>query len=271
MEGVGFAQRFLILRKEIDMRVDKSYISVSGIVDATQIRELSALVPGHTHKMGVSYIATPATIRDPGHMFPSNLIVHDPCIFNILHCVNQPGGWTPDVFIEAARRSIGCGIHALHLDMTWPSVKSVRIFRDLYPDIALIFQVGGGGMSVGKGDEVRLVNELYLYGKMVDVLLFDRWVAHGHPMMISTLRRFLGHVQRNLRTRLALVEELQEYSIDVVLSLFKDFPNLSLHLEGIRDVKKVSAGFLDIARIKEFLEKARPIIQRFTPDPKKAA
>ena len=241
----------------------KPYVSVCNVANAVQVLELLSVVPECTHKLGVSRVVTRENL-----VAASGVFRDDPHVFNILHCVDRTGGWNLYDLIEVAQLSAGCPVHAFHLDMTWPTLDVIKTFRDLYPDIALMFQVGGGGMSVAHGDEVRVVNALVPYSKMIDAVVFDRRVDHGRPMLMTTLRRFLGHTKRNLpHLRLAVVEELAENSVDVLSLFSKDFPDPCFHLEAGGCPTCGSTQLLNIEKAKAFLQQIFPVIQRFnTPD-----
>jgi hypothetical protein len=249
-----------------NMRLEKPYVSVGNVLNADQTLELVSIVPS-THQLGVSCVVTRKHALDAQHTFPQDLFVPGPRLFNIFHCKDQVGGWTLDDLIGVADQTTNGRVHALHLDMTWPKPEAIETFRGLYPDIVLMLQVGGNGMSVDKGDEVHVVDELARYGKMIDIVVFDRrtgqYLDPRRLMAVTTLRRFFGHIQRNLDIRLALVEELHEYSLDSVLSLFKDFPSLSLHIEAGGGKERKNNQPLDVEKVKKFFKEAFPVIKRY--------
>jgi len=106
----------------------------------------------------------------------ANIFVEHPRSFNTLHYADY-AGLTNLTDLNSAARWGGTNLHALQLDMVWPSEKLVKAFRDANPGVQVVLQVNTNALSMMDDKPQLVVQKLKQYGNSVDCALLDK--SHG--------------------------------------------------------------------------------------------
>jgi hypothetical protein len=168
--------------------------------------------------------------------------IDDPDVFNTVHYADlygpdgpRKGGEAPDVFknLERIVQYGGENLHAIQLDLTWPSSDELKKFKSEYPDIAIILQVGKFGIKEINGDPHVLVDRMREYGNSVDYILLDMSMGMGKGMDAEGLLPMLRTVRDQLpELGLAVAGGLGPDSVDLLEPIAAEFPDISIDAQG---------------------------------------
>ena len=168
--------------------------------------------------------------------------IDDPDVFNTVHYADlygPKGPWgaqeTPDVFknLELVVEHGGENLHAIQLDLTWPKPSELEKFKDKYPDITIILQVGKYAFAEADNNQQSVVERLREYGETVDFSLLDMSMGMGSGMEAGTLLPMLETIKSQLPDLgLAVAGGLGPESVNLLLPIAKEFPDISIDAQG---------------------------------------
>ncbi len=201
--------------------------------------------------------------------------IDDPDVFNTVHYADlygpdgpRKGGESPDVFknLERVVEYGGENLHAIQLDVTWPVSDELKKFKNKYPDIAIILQVGKFGIKEIDSDPHKLVDRMREYGDAVDYILLDMSMGMGKSMESEGLLPMLRTVRDQLPDLgLAVAGGLGPDSVDLLAPIAAEFPDISIDAQGNlkrKDAPRDDRGHLiatepvDLERTIEYIRKS---------------
>ena len=186
----------------------------------------------------------------------SYVFVLHPYVYNTLHYADYDGHTT----LNDLKRVVGYGgptMHSLQLDMIWPNVKLVTEFRNLYPNIEVILQVGSNALLQIEDNPQKFVMRLLEYSDTLDYVLLDKSMGQGKSMDANILYPFVNAiVSRGLNIGVAVAGGIGPHTLHLVLPLAVDFPFISIDTQGQQRNSGNSMDPINWARVREFIPKA---------------
>lgn len=162
----------------------------------------------------------------------SDIFVEHPRVFNTLHYADYDGVTISPDLIQASSYG-GKNLHALQLDMIWPSPALVENFRTVKPDIQIVLQLNSNALALMNDDPKRVVDKLRDYGESVNYALLDKSHGKGLGMDAKVLLPFLRAIAESLpRIGLAVAGGLGPQTMRLVEPVVKEFPNISIDAQG---------------------------------------
>jgi hypothetical protein len=199
----------------------------------------------------------------------------DPDVFNTVHYADlyspdgpRKGGDAPDVCenLELVVKYGGENLHAIQLDVTWPSADELKRFKEKHPDVAIILQVGKFGLAEVDGDPHAVVEKLREYGDSVDYTLLDTSMGMGKGMNAERLLPMLRTIRDQLpEMGLAVAGGLGPDSVDLLEPIAAEFPDISIDAEGNlkrEDTPRDERGHIlatepvDLGRTTDYIQKS---------------
>lgn len=166
----------------------------------------------------------------------------DPDVLNTIHVADlygPDGPWkaqeAPNVFknLDLCVKHGGEYLHAIQIDMTWPNSVDLKRFKEEYPNILIILQVGKYAIEDVQGDPEKVVNRLREYGNSIDHVLLDMSMGKGKGMEAGGLLPLLRVIQKELPDLgLAVAGGLGPDSMDQLAAIAKEFPEISYDAQG---------------------------------------
>jgi len=201
--------------------------------------------------------------------------IDDPDVFNTVHLADlygpngpRKGGEAPNVFenLELVVKYGGDNLHAIQLDITWPSSDELKRFKSKYPDIAIILQVGKFGLAEVDGDPHSVVERIREYGDSVDYILLDTSMGMGKGMNAEKLLPMLRTIRDQIpEIGLAVAGGLGPNSVDLLGPIAAEFPDISIDAEGnlkrenaARDERGhlIATEPVDLGRTTDYIQKS---------------
>ena len=162
----------------------------------------------------------------------AGVFIEHPAVFNTLHYADFDGA-TELEHLRLAANFGGANMHAIQLDMIWPSPDLVRSFREEFPHIAVVLQVNARALEQIDEDPEALVSRLKGYGSSIDFVLLDKSMGRGKGMDAGGLLPFAEAVDSSdLDIGLSTAGGLGPDSLHLVASLVERFPDSSIDAQG---------------------------------------
>jgi hypothetical protein len=222
--------------------------------------------------------SVPEEVRDSiREIFPSKEemaggFIDDPDVLNTVHYADLygPNGprkaeEAPDVLknLELVVRHGGENLHAIQLDLTWPSASELIQFKDKYPDVIIILQVGKYALAELEGDRQAVVERLRQYQDAIDYALLDMSMGMGTNMEADGLLPMLRLIKEQLPDLgLAVAGGLGPDSVALLEPIANEFPDISIDAQGNlkhKDAPRDEMGHLvatypaDLSRSTEYI------------------
>lgn len=201
--------------------------------------------------------------------------IDDPDVLNTIHYADlygPNGPWkaqaSPDVCknLELCVQYGGENLHAIQLDVTWPSPDEMKTFKEKNPNIVIILQVGKFAIRDAGGDPKEVVSRLREYEDSIDFALFDMSMGKGQGMEAEGLLPLLRLTKKELPyLGLAVAGGLGPDSMDLLEPIAQEFPGIAIDAQGrlkAADAKVDSEGHIvstvpvDLGRSKEYIKKS---------------
>ncbi|MCX6738075.1 MAG: hypothetical protein NTY11_01485 [Candidatus Parcubacteria bacterium] len=163
------------------------------------------------------------------------IFLDHPQVFNVLHYVDY-GRQIQSSCLAAAALYGGEHLHAIQLEMIWPSPAMIAEFLQEYPGIEVILQVNAQALKDVGNDPAGLVQRLRRYQRLVSVILLDKDMGREEGVDAEGLVPFTRAVASSgLGFNLAVVSGLNPGAHRFIEPLMREFPSMSL--EAFCDLK----------------------------------
>lgn len=197
----------------------------------------------------------------------------DPDVFNTIHYADLYGPKPGQNVFENLEKVVKYGgehLHAIQVDVTWPSPDEMKRFKEKNPNIAIILQVGKFALKDVNGDTQEVANRLREYGDSIDYALLDMSMGKGQGMEAGGLLPLLRVIRKELPgLGLAVAGGLGPDSIEPLEPIAKEFPDVSIDAQGnvkMHDAPKDALGHMlathpaDLGRSKKYIKKSCDIL-----------
>ena len=151
---------------------------------------------------------------------------------NTLHFAD---GTSTDVLRNLIKAVQFCGseLNAIQLDMTWPEVDDIKIFRMAYPATNIILQVNDKAFKQIDENVHDLLKKLDEYETSIDYVLLDKSAGKGIGLDADYLRPFVDALYKHKPDlRVAVAGGLGPETLHLVEPLIKDYPSLSIDAQS---------------------------------------
>lgn len=223
----------------------KPYIGVTGFVDQREVNRAVDLFPvrgdtidrllmvgvlvssktlaGKTNKYPVRYPAVGSVVL----VFPDTTAP----TLNLIHfSSDNPRTLMRDLDTLVALG--GSSLHGFQLNIAWPSVRDIKMFRAAFPALRLVLQIGGAALAAVEHSPTRLCIRLSPYEGLIDDVLIDASGGRGISFAESEVRPYIQVLTEKTRFGLGVAGGLCHKTVGKLASLLRDYPQLSLDAES---------------------------------------
>src|SRR3989339_2115731 len=196
------------------------FVSITDFMDQLQVRRMlqvfSELKFFGPRNLGIGIMTSFAVINNLETRYSSafpkpnkfaSIFLDSPHAFNVIHYVDyhQVGGTNLEENLRRLARLGGKNLHAIQLDMIWPSPTEIGMFRATHPKIQIIVQIGRQALELVDRQPARLVEKVLGYqSQALDAVLVDMSMGEGLPMNWQKLLPYLQAL-REARPSLGLI------------------------------------------------------------------
>lgn len=153
-------------------------------------------------------------------------------LLNVIHYADYEG---IDIFQSLKQVHIlgGENLHAIQLDMIWPSPEEIKKFRRDESEVGIILQVNRKCLELNGYDDLELLRKLKEYGSSIDVVLLDMSAGKGIPMEPAILLPRIEMLSEQLpKLDIAVAGGLGPKTINLVEPIWKNYPEVSIDAQG---------------------------------------
>ncbi|HEY1041192.1 MAG TPA: hypothetical protein VGE63_00500 [Candidatus Paceibacterota bacterium] len=187
-----------------------SFIGVTDVSDSREVEEFLGTFKNfwpenEVYKLQIGPMTNPLIIAGVGgsewdDIWPkperlAELFLSDEKLFNTVHYANPNSN---DNFLNdllAITYYGGENLHGIQLDMVWPSIEVLRMYREKNPHIKIILQVGNDSLKQVFDKKETLVDHLRLYEALIDYVLLDMSMGRGIAMNPDLLAQHISLIQ----------------------------------------------------------------------------
>lgn len=247
------------------------YIGITDFMSAEQseatLLKFSELTQGHIpHKLMIGVMMSYKTLRGMdtkwAQAFPENeavasIFVEHPLAFNTLHYADYTNTDIASSLTDALNFG-GRHLHALQLDMVWPSATDVATALGSYKkSVSVILQVGKNAIEEANNDPTEVIARLADYGTIIDGVLYDKSMGQGKSMDSGVLLPFVeATYEKAPKLRVAVAGGLGPTTMHVVEPLITRFPDISIDAQGRLRPSGSALDPIDWSMAEEYLRSA---------------
>lgn len=227
------------------------YIGVTGFMYRSDIEACLAAMEGVPRLLMVGILVSLKSLcgkttkrprRYPSTRSFSDLFLDHPQALNLVHYnTDRPGSLAGQ--LTALMVMAGPNCHGVQLNIAWPDLDQLKIFREEFPQARVVLQCGAQALERVAGpfsflDELRP----YVYAKVIDDVLLDPSGGLGRPFEPAVLGPYLETMQREVTSDtpfgMGVAGGLSASTLDLVAPLLQQCPDLNFDAEGrLRDAQ----------------------------------
>jgi len=200
-------------------------------------------------------------------VFPKNnqyagIFIDDINVVNVLHYADYSkevrGGHRDHTLmanLPQAVRLCGPHLHAIQLDMIWPDPDQVKMFRNQFPNIEIIFQANGNALEEVGNDPSRLVRKLRKYDDSINGVLLDKSMGEGKELNAGFLFPFMCEIRAQLpQLVLAAAGGLGPGQFHLLEPLAQEHPFISCDAQSKICVESSAKKPIDLSRCETYFK-----------------
>lgn len=185
-------------------------------------------------------------IKDLGTIFSS-----DPSCLNLIHFSSDDPGNLYDELVKITEL-VGPHLHGFQLNIPWPEKEQLVKYKEFYPDMQFVLQLGVEAFEEKGHDITRVYNAVVEYGELIDYVLLDMSGGKGTPLDSERIKNLvseftpLGYLGVGVAGGL-YAGNIKEQLTDIV----KRYPDISTDAEGKLQSEN---GGLNLSEVRQYLE-----------------
>lgn len=127
----------------------------------------------------------------------NEIFVDDAFVLNTIHYADYDGLTNINDLKKVVMYG-GRNLHAIQLDMTWPDPEMVIEFKNQFPSVEVVLQIGGPAFDLIGDDPKQLVKKLLTYKGSISYVLLDKSMGKGLGMDAQFLLPFIRKLKIEL-------------------------------------------------------------------------
>ncbi len=178
------------------------YIGITGVAtpfEATAILDMTP--PDVKRKIGIGVLVSEKKMLEGmfTHSHPhwgevERICTPDTRAFNIIHYIPLHYHHTHDALYVGLMKMVeigGAHLHAIQINMDWPSESAIAQFRSRFPHIQIIMQIRRAMLDAFDEPPSLMKRIKDYYDGLVDYFLVDRSMGEGKPFDIHEAEKYL--------------------------------------------------------------------------------
>lgn len=230
------------------MVVLKPYVGITGFMNRQEVDAVIQSLEAEDDRqwLMIGVLASEKSLAGTPNKFPNrypnpqtikDIFPEDSSILRLVHFSTQAVGAEFLHQMHHLRAIAGPNCDGFQLNVKWPSVDILEMYKLVYPNDTLVLQCGAGAMkSVGSESE-KLADKIAEYENITDYALIDPSGGYGKAMdtsfTLETLRRL---EESGIDMNFVVAGGLNGDTLETIRDIVKEFPDVSTDAEGgLRD------------------------------------
>ena len=241
----------------------KPYIGITGFMSLNDAMQMLGAISINTDRLVmVGVLASLKTMRGAQNKWPNRYPAMDqiagifpdhPLALNLIHYNTKEKDTLSDQLVAMTEFG-GANMHGFQLNIAWPSLDVIAEYKKAYPTKQIVLQIGGHAFEMINDSPEQLAARVAEYERVAEYVLLDPSGGYGKPFDPERACDYLQALKaQNLEMGLGVAGGLSPTTIDLVRSLARKFPDLSIDAEGRL---RTPEDHLDLAVSSEYLRKA---------------
>jgi phosphoribosylanthranilate isomerase len=244
--------------------MNQPYIGVTAFMNHNQVMQaLSYMPPNSNRKLMVGVLASSTTLlgepnKLPGRFPPihtiGDIFADHALAFNVVHyatrdretLLNQLGeivSLAPDL------------IHGIQLNIVWPDPEVVAVFKQSFPNIKLILQVGPKAFEEANRSKDEIYAKFKPYEGTIDYVLLDDSGGYGKEMDPSFLLWLIRKLKaKKYAVNIVVAGGLSPSNLKLIEPIVEEVPDVSIDAEG--NLRNDHKNCLDMNLVRQYLTAA---------------
>lgn len=214
----------------------------------SEVRSVLSWIPPKSDRyLMVGVLVSDKTLHGLGNNHPrrfpkienvERLFLPDPKALNLIHFNTHEQESLLDQMV-LARLKAGDNFHGFQLNVAWPKVKTLQLYRREHEDAIIVLQLGAEAMDVVGHRPDVLANRLRFYEPYIDYVLVDPSSGVGRAFnQEKSIEQLVAIRDACPELGLGLAGGLGPDTIEAIAPVAKVFPAISIDAEGrLRDEK----------------------------------
>lgn len=219
------------------------YIGITGFMSLNDALHVLNIVPTNAERLiMIGVLASLKTMRGIQNKWPNRypsmdkiagIFPRHPRALNLIHYNTKEIDALGDQLIAMTNFG-GENLHGFQLNIAWPSPAALEAYRKTNPSKQIVLQIGGHAFEmVNRSPEILSAKVAREYSGLVEYVLLDPSGGYGRPFDPERAQEYLNALKEsNLDIGLGVAGGLSPATLNLVESLTRDFPNLSIDAEG---------------------------------------
>lgn len=215
------------------------YIGVTGFISRDEVNEALKEVFLSEYRLMVGVLMSSKTLRGEQNKWPhrypkkdevGGIFIDSERVLNLIHySTDQPEG-LPEQLKEITTLA-GPYLDGFQLNISWPSVDSLKEYFEAYPEKTLILQIGSRALS--KIESLEKFKELLTaYRPIISGVLIDESDGTGRLFDSDRASHYLQTASEVQGLGLGVAGGLQTQTLHQLYPLIEKFSGLSIDAEG---------------------------------------
>ena len=155
-------------------------------------------------------------------------------LFNVLHYADEYNRQVLENLLDLTPHA-GPNLHAIQLDMAWPSHTDIKTYRVWHPRIEVIIQVGGKALDLVERAPAKLVEKLRRYESSINAVSLEQSTGTGKDLNATELLPFVHAIKEHLpHLHLVVAGDLGPKTLHLLEPFARLFPDISTDAQGQR-------------------------------------
>lgn len=220
-----------------------SYIGICDFENDSQVRDMLSVwsAKDSSRRLMVGCMASYKSLNGlptkwseiwPAKESLSSIFIDDPRVMNCIHYADCEGIDILDNLEKAVAHS-GPNLHAVQLDMIWPSPCEIEDFHRSCWDVSIVLQLNFEALCQVNNNEDKLLSKLDEYDGCLDYILLDLSGGKGIPLDAQILLPYVRAISKSLpNIGVSVAGGLGPVKLNGLKPLLEEFPSLSFDAQS---------------------------------------
>ncbi|HRY52871.1 MAG TPA: hypothetical protein P5089_03470 [Candidatus Portnoybacteria bacterium] len=247
-----------------------SYIGITGFMGRQEVKDvLRSFSKGSKRKLMVGVLASSKTLNGQQNKYPGrypkiekikDIFFQDPRVINLIHySTDEPKPLINQLtfLMDIA----GFNIQGIQLNIAWPKIDQLALFKETFPGQKIVLQVGSNAMEKVKRDPWKIADEIkkYIRAEAIDGILLDSSGGKGAVANFSFYQQCIKELE-GYDIGIGVAGGLKAELLPIIRMPYYCFPKVSLDAEGaLRDKQ----DDLDIAKANAYAKGAIELLDQW--------
>jgi hypothetical protein len=160
-----------------------------------------------------------------------DIFIQDECVLNLIHFASKDRG---AALLDQLRRLVDIGgekLDGFQLNTAWPDENVMEAFKNAYPDIQMVLQLGAGALLEHTPESAA--KRVRRYEGLAEYALVDPSGGNGLTFDVEWARSMLRALQSACSDmKLVIAGGFGPQSLDHLVPIAGEFPGISIDAEG---------------------------------------